>query len=52
MGYTDTECKTEFLIFLDMQSGQRIIPLRPHNVYMVLEYSGISFLMDGSQDNS
>lgn len=43
---------THQTIFLDTQSGQRITPLRLHNSYIVLEYSGISFLMDGSQDNS
>ena len=52
MDYTDSECKESSVIFLFKQSGQNKIPVSSLNSHIVSEYSGISFLMEGSQDNS
>ena len=52
MDYTDTECKVASVSFFAIQSGQSKIPVSLLNSHIVSEYSGIRFLIDGSQDNS
>ena len=52
VGYIDIECETKSPSFLDVQSGHKIIPCLLVSLDIILEYSGICFLIDCLQDDS